>query len=273
MAGQIHLQYFPDLGLEVIQAADVTHHLAKHVHDTLCVGIITKGTRECELQGVKSFASSGQIVVVNPGEIHACRAADDQPYSYLMLCLEIKGITRLYRQCTGNDAGLPYFKNNIIDEQESFLDIVRLGNLLNGSSSKLEREVLLTQLFCGLILRYAAEKSQNKHSGQEDTMVLTVREYVEAHCTEEISLEFLARLVNFSPYYLHRLFTAQTGIPIHAYQMLKRINKAKNLLVEGKSFARAAAETGFVDQSHFSRRFKEFIGLTPGQWREAHIAK
>jgi transcriptional regulator GlxA family with amidase domain len=46
------------------------------------------------------------------------------------------------------------------------------------------------------------------------------------------------------------------------------VNQAKKLLEQGTEPIDAAMQTGFTDQSHFTKFFKEFIGLTPGQYRE-----
>ena len=45
-----------------------------------------------------------------------------------------------------------------------------------------------------------------------------------------------------------------------------RIERAKTLLTRGWPVAHVAVETGFFDQSHFTRRFKRIVGVTPGQY-------
>ena len=66
-----------------------------------------------------------------------------------------------------------------------------------------------------------------------------------------------------------RVFRRQTGLPPHAYQTQVRIEAAKNLIIQGRSLAFVAAETGFADQSHFTRRFKQLAGITPGEYAAA----
>ena len=55
-------------------------------------------------------------------------------------------------------------------------------------------------------------------------------------------------------------------MPPHLYLTQVRIERAKTLLTEGLPPAHVAAETGFVDQSHFTKRFKRIVGVTPGQY-------
>ena len=46
------------------------------------------------------------------------------------------------------------------------------------------------------------------------------------------------------------------------------IRAAKQLLLAGFTIADVAAQTGFVDQSHLTNRFKRVVGVTPGQYRQ-----
>ena len=101
--------------------------------------------------------------------------------------------------------------------------------------------------------------------------VRRVREYlVEAHAGN-VSLEDLAKVANLSPYHLHRVFTREVGMPPHAFQTQVRISRSRVLLNEGKPLHAVAAETGFADQSHFTREFKRYVGLTPGAYRSRQI--
>ncbi len=56
------------------------------------------------------------------------------------------------------------------------------------------------------------------------------------------------------------------GLPPHRYQLQQAVERAKTLLCGGASICQAALEAGFADQSHFSRRFREFTGATPRQY-------
>jgi AraC-like DNA-binding protein len=55
-------------------------------------------------------------------------------------------------------------------------------------------------------------------------------------------------------------------MPPHAYLESVRIRHAQQLIAAGKPLAAVAAEVGFSSQSHLSNRFKQLIGVTPGQY-------
>ena len=80
----------------------------------------------------------------------------------------------------------------------------------------------------------------------------------------------MAEVVGLNSYHFARQFKAATGLPPHQYAILRRVERAKQLLQGGDDFslAEVAAHVGFADQSQFSRHFKRIVGVTPGQFRK-----
>lgn len=93
------------------------------------------------------------------------------------------------------------------------------------------------------------------------------------HFAESLSLEDLSRVALLSPFYLQRLFLKNTGVSPHEYLIESRIERARGLLLEGRSIASVAADTGFVDQSHFTRSFKRVVGIAPGRYIQLNSKK
>jgi AraC family transcriptional regulator len=96
-----------------------------------------------------------------------------------------------------------------------------------------------------------------------------VEEYIEEHLDGCPTLAQLAAVVRLNPYHFARQFKAATGLPPHQYVILRRVERAKQLLQAGTdlSLAEVALRAGFSDQSQFSRHFKRLVGVTPGQFR------
>jgi AraC family transcriptional regulator len=96
-----------------------------------------------------------------------------------------------------------------------------------------------------------------------------VVEYVEEHLDTSPTLEQIAAVARLSPYHFARQFKAATGLPPHQYVILRRVERAKQLLQAGTdlSLAQVAAHAGFSDQSRFSQHFKRLVGVTPGRFR------
>ena len=97
-----------------------------------------------------------------------------------------------------------------------------------------------------------------------------VVEYIEEHLDGRPSLEQLAAVVRLNPYHFARQFKRATGLPPHQYVIMRRVERARQLLQTGSDFslAEVAAHVGFSDQSQLTYHFKRIIGVTPGQFRE-----
>ena len=98
-------------------------------------------------------------------------------------------------------------------------------------------------------------------------MLRSVRDFLENHATEAVSLEHLSELSGLTRFHLCRAFRLEFGFTPHQYQLFLRIKLGRNLLASGSGTLEAALESGFSSQSHFTRHFKRVVGTTPGRYR------
>ena len=99
-----------------------------------------------------------------------------------------------------------------------------------------------------------------------------MRDYVEAHLDEDLSLTVLADIACLSPYHFSRSFKLALGIGPHCYVRRRRLERAKTLMRRtNRPFAWVAQEAGFADQSHLTSIFRRETGVTPGQFRAATV--
>lgn len=95
-----------------------------------------------------------------------------------------------------------------------------------------------------------------------------VREYVDAHLSSRLDVQALARIVGLSASHFSRAFQKAVGVPPHRYVVQCRVIRAKELLSTTRlSLTEIALSSGFSDHSHFSRRFHEFTGVAPRDFR------
>ncbi|QHF30270.1 AraC family transcriptional regulator [Pseudomonas sp. R32] len=100
-----------------------------------------------------------------------------------------------------------------------------------------------------------------------------LREYVEGHLDQPLSLGELAALCNLSEYHFARMFRESFGLPPHQYLLARRLAKARQLLRHGQlPLGEVALLCGFASASHFSNRFRQALGATPGAYRAAFSA-
>lgn len=95
-----------------------------------------------------------------------------------------------------------------------------------------------------------------------------VRDYVEAHLDDDLSLTVLADIACLSPYHFSRSFKQATGVGPQRYVVQRRLECAKRLLRRThQPLAWVAQEAGFADQSHLTSLFRRETGVTPGRYR------
>ncbi|MBV6627060.1 MAG: helix-turn-helix transcriptional regulator [Rivularia sp. (in: Bacteria)] len=137
----------------------------------------------------------------------------------------------------------------------------------HGASSRLYAETLINALILHLLENYSTTRTNliESISGKlPEYKLQQIIDYIHAYLDTDLSLNKLAASVQMSPYYFSRLFKETTGFTPHKYVIRCRIERAKELLKQGKlSIAEIAKSVGFVDQSHLNRHFKRTLGITP----------
>ena len=124
---------------------------------------------------------------------------------------------------------------------------------------------LLSAVRC-LLEMHSENRQEVGAIGQDNSFVSQVRDYIEGHYSENISLAQLGALTSRSPFHVARAFSKATGLLPHAYLESVRIRHARAMLKAGMNVVDTALATGFPDQSHFTHRFRRGTGITPGQY-------
>jgi AraC family transcriptional regulator len=93
-------------------------------------------------------------------------------------------------------------------------------------------------------------------------------DFMTARLSKRIRLGELAAITGLSQAHFGRAFKASTGVAPHRWLLEARITRAQRLLLDTDfSLAQVAIETGFSEQSHFTRVFRSVVGTPPGAWR------
>jgi AraC-like DNA-binding protein len=106
-------------------------------------------------------------------------------------------------------------------------------------------------------------------SEKERTVQLVVS-YIEERYMEDLDMKRLQADLHVSKFYLSRLFKEVTGVTIFDFVFQRRINEAKILFLldPGRSVTEVCFQTGFKHLAHFSRLFKQQVGVTPEKYRK-----
>jgi AraC family transcriptional regulator len=95
-------------------------------------------------------------------------------------------------------------------------------------------------------------------------------EYIDSQLAEPISLGQLAGRCALSEYHFARMFRESFGLPPHQYVLARRLAHARQLLrTTSQPLGEIALACGFASASHFTNRFRQAVGGTPGEYRQA----
>ncbi len=260
-------------GLELHHATYITHTFARHAHDYYVIGVIEAGVQSFAYRGAQQITPMGDVFVIHPGEAHTGEAVSPGGYTYRTLYPTAPLLQRACSDIAGCEQGVPFFPAPVIHDGEVARCLHDLHLALTTGVTPLERETRFLQACALLITRYAEIRPLERAAGQERGAVQKVRCYLDEHFAEPVSLAELARLVGLSPYYVHRVFEREVGLPPHVYLESVRIRQAQRLLAQGYPIAQVAADLGFSDQSHLTRRFTRFLGITPGHYLHSKMVQ
>lgn len=156
--------------------------------------------------------------------------------------------------------------DEVADEVEYFMQEIAAED--NAPRSfKRHRIAALLQLLLITCYRFKREQFPLPTHRVSET-VLKVQSYLDAHFSEEISLETLARDMYLSPSHLSHAFRDWTGYSPKQYLVLCRLSYARELLLTTEqSVSQIAARCGFGDVNNFIRTFRERMGCTPSAYR------
>ena len=100
-------------------------------------------------------------------------------------------------------------------------------------------------------------------------LIIKALHYLDNHYGSKSTLKDVAKYVNLSPVYFHKVFTCATGQTPYRYLLEKRLEAAKNLLFfSDLSLSEIAFECGFSSQSYFNYVFKKQVGVSPNQYKK-----
>ncbi|MFN2746416.1 MULTISPECIES: AraC family ligand binding domain-containing protein [Bacillus] len=254
----------PDLQVEAYRFKGIMQKFPNHFHEYYVVGFIEKGQRYLLCKGQEYIINPGDLVLFNPHDTHSCEQIDGKALDYRCINIMPDVMMKAVKELTGAE-NLPYFTQNVLFRHELTSSLKELHIHILQKEKALKKEELFLHLLEELI-RTCSDVAFLENAPEPSDQVKAVCDYLEAHYTENITLDDLSRLTGWSKYHLLRSFTKQKGISPYSYLETVRINHAKKLLEQGVKPIETAFQTGFSDQSHMTKFFKRQVGLTPKQY-------
>ena len=264
--------------LEVCRVAGSRHVFPNHFHDGIyAVGLMEAGASHTLGPGHdEALVVPGTACLINPGMVHSGVPVPDTAITYWMLYLKAEWMRRAASDLRDDDRGFPEFTAVIGRETGLNMALRRLavlattGTASGTGSLELESAMVAT---VGRLLALHGDVSPARRGDQgRHGAVRHAREFLASDLDARVTLDQAARAAGLSRWHFLRVFKRATGVPPHVFRTQRRVDLARRLLRSGMPPAQVALETGFADQSHFTRKFRQFTGATPGQYQAADQA-
>lgn len=258
---------FPGFELTRVQNDPVPlqkQHLEAHF---VCVG--QSGGGKLRYRGETTTLAGLAFNVFEAGEVASGHPLSPDGWSYWACRVEPDLMTQIAEDISSRGAE-PHFPSAYpaSDRLKKDLCATFLGlfQSLALPASKLEQESRLVHAFHKLLF-HCAEPPAETGVDREHRAVATVTAYLRERVHANVTLDELSELTQLSKYYLLRVFQTHMNISPHGYQTSLRIHHAKGLLRRGEPLAQVAVDVGFADQAHFTRQFKRYVAVTPGEYQ------
>jgi AraC-like DNA-binding protein len=252
-------------GVTQMNAHFTEHTFERHSHETYSIGVTASGVQTFHCGGTLHASLRGDVILFNPDEPHDGQRGTHEGFGYSMLYVSQQVVS----ECRDKEAGLDmsaYFSQPVVRDAAMGRALARAIAAASQPQESLRAEELTRSVLVRLLQRYGERRSGDDAKPAGAARMVRIRDYLRSHFDQDITVDALAREAGLSRVHLTRAFAQQFGVPPHIYLNAVRIERAQAGMLAGQSLAEVAAACGFADQSHFSRRFKGSVGLSPGIW-------
>jgi AraC-like DNA-binding protein len=240
------------------------HHFPRHSHDQFGIGVIAFGAqRSWSGVGLVS-ASAGDVIMVNPGEMHDGVPLDSNVRRWRIIYIDPVLLAREVEEETVEPVEMvhPVAQDPLLAGHFARL----FACLTAPQPDRLAREENLLRSLMHILRRHVVAPVS---SSSPSPCVAKAIQRLDSAPEISVSLAELAALSGVSRFQLLRGFVREIGITPHAYLVQRRVRLARQLLANGQTPVQAAIQAGFADQSHMTRAFVRQLGVTPSRYRTA----
>lgn len=253
-------------GLEMLDARYYRRCFPRHVHETFCIGVIEEGAQRFWRSGGDHVAPAGDIILVNADEVHTGCSEVANGWAYRAIYPRPGLLRQLTRDLKYEQGSVPWFPEAVVHDPGLSAQLRLVFTMLPVEGNSLLKESLLLTAISWLIVRHGRSPVTPGRLLCSDSSILPIRDLM-VDCPEQNwTLKQLSDLAQLSPWHFLRQFKQVVGMPPHGWLIQARLRKARELLIGGETILSTAARCGFSDQSHFTRHFKNSMGVTPGEF-------
>ena len=240
---------------------DSTQAFPRHAHDTYGIGRIRRGAQRSWSAAGSVVAGPGDLVMVNPGEVHDGQPIGDLGRRWQMLYLTPELVDAAAAETLPGGRPLPLWRPVATDAVLAAA-FERWHARLAADAGVLACDEAQLALLATLFARHGAVAAAMRAS----PTIARARQRLDDDPANDPGLAALAAEAGLSRFQLLRAFARELDMTPHAYLVQRRLSMARSLLDAGETIADAAAGAGFADQAHLTRLFRRCLGFTPAAY-------
>ncbi len=225
-----------------------------------CFYYVIKGTVSLRLQDEEYALGADDVFFLGSGERAVISNGGDGDLSCYFVSFYCNGQVALDLGTVYRSTGLGSLFKRIMEAHRSGARLCRLN---------------VAQLFLKLVWLLAAQTEKEQETLPGTAKLHAAVEYIHIHYDRKISLMDLCNCSGYSPAHLRRLFVRQFGVSPQEYILRKRMEVAKEALLDipEKSMEEVAESLGLCSASYFCKLFKQSVGMTPAEFRNKENRK
>ncbi|WP_320176028.1 AraC family transcriptional regulator [Maridesulfovibrio sp.] len=253
----------------LVEAYGIANRFPRHVHSSYIFSLIDQGERKVCINSQTCSYCAGEMCILPPGTSHSCESISKDefgPHSYRALCVNPSYLQSLAEEISGKACSAPHFNPAIAYKDFDRISFDELFSLSKTTGTKLEKQTALNNFLYHALEHFSTNRIIPETTGPQDNALSRVKEYIEQNFKNKITLNDLAETACLNPFHLQKLFVNRYGLSPQEQIISYRIYEAKTRIQSGEALIEAALNSGFSDQSHFSRHFKRIIGISPGRF-------
>lgn len=232
-----------------------------HTHSSLIFSAVSKGEMAFKIKENVSIIRPPAIAMVSPNTLHCVRNYSSDFEG--VFTLEVFDSSSILSDI--NSSNRQSLGSQVLKSPDLYDRFITLCTLLLSEIETSEKEELIFNWINALLDDQKTPHTENYPTDHE--LAKRIKAMIDSHYQENPPFDEISSTLNLSKEHCNRIFRRTYNLSIQGYFLNKKAHLSRSLLAGDLPISEVAALSGFYDQSHFSRVFKDIFQMSPAEYR------